>query len=218
MEIIDFILHIGDKLEMLFAQYGTLLYWILFFIVFAETGFVVTPFLPGDSLLFAAGMLAANSGGVLSPWLIILTCVAAGFLGNVVNYKIGNFIGPKIFQQEKIRFIKKEYLVKTHDFYEKHGAIAIVLGRFLPFIRTFVPFVAGIGSMNWKKFSIFNLLGAILWVTPFTLAGFFLGKIPFVKDNFEKIMLSIIFITVLPTIIGVFNEWRKNRQQAKKID
>lgn len=218
MEIIDFILHIGDKLEMLFAQYGTLLYWILFFIVFAETGFVVTPFLPGDSLLFAAGMLAANSGGVLSPWLIILTCVAAGFLGNVVNYKIGNFIGPKIFQQEKIRFIKKEYLVKTHDFYEKHGAIAIVLGRFLPFIRTFVPFVAGIGSMNWKKFSIFNLLGAILWVTPFTLAGFFLGKIPFVKDNFEKIMLSIIFITVLPTIIGVFNEWRKKRQQAKKID
>ncbi|MBL0287189.1 MAG: DedA family protein [Bacteroidetes bacterium] len=214
MEIIDFILHIGDKLDMLFAQYGTLLYWILFLIVFAETGFVVTPFLPGDSLLFAAGMLAANSDGVLSPYLIILVCIVAAFLGNTVNYKIGNFFGPKIFEQEKIRFIKKEYLIKTHDFYEKHGTKAIVIGRFLPFIRTFVPFVAGVGSMDWKKFSIYNLIGAILWVTPFTLAGFFLGKVPFVEQNFEKIMLSIIFITVLPTFIGIFNEWRKN---SKKV-
>ena len=214
MEIIDFILHIGDKLDMLFAQYGTLLYWILFLIVFAETGFVVTPFLPGDSLLFAAGMLAANSDGVLSPYLIILVCIVAAFLGNTVNYKIGNFFGPKIFEQEKIRFIKKEYLIKTHDFYEKHGTKAIVIGRFLPFIRTFVPFVAGVGSMDWKKFSLYNLIGAILWVTPFTLAGFFLGKVPFVEKNFEKIMLSIIFITVLPTFIGIFNEWRKN---SKKV-
>ena len=214
MEIIDFILHIGDKLDMLFAQYGTLLYWILFLIVFAETGFVVTPFLPGDSLLFAAGMLAANSDGVLSPYLIILVCIVAAFLGNTVNYKIGNFFGPKIFEQEKIRFIKKEYLIKTHDFYEKHGTKAIVIGRFLPFIRTFVPFVAGVGSMDWKKFSLYNLIGAILWATPFTLAGFFLGKVPFVEQNFEKIMLSIIFITVLPTFIGIFNEWRKN---SKKV-
>ncbi|MBK9635721.1 MAG: DedA family protein [Bacteroidetes bacterium] len=214
MEIIDFILHIGDKLDMLFAQYGTLLYWILFLIVFAETGFVVTPFLPGDSLLFAAGMLAANSDGVLSPYLIILVCIVAAFLGNTVNYKIGNFFGPKIFEQEKIRFIKKEYLIKTHDFYEKHGTKAIVIGRFLPFIRTFVPFVAGVGSMDWKKFSLYNLIGAVLWVTPFTLAGFFLGKVPFVEKNFEKIMLSIIFITVLPTFIGIFNEWRKN---SKKV-
>ena len=214
MEIVDFILHIGDKLDMLFAQYGTLLYWILFLIVFAETGFVVTPFLPGDSLLFAAGMLAANSDGVLSPYLIILVCIVAAFLGNTVNYKIGNFFGPKIFEQEKIRFIKKEYLIKTHDFYEKHGTKAIVIGRFLPFIRTFVPFVAGVGSMDWKKFSLYNLIGAILWVTPFTLAGFFLGKVPFVEKNFEKIMLSIIFITVLPTFIGIFNEWRKN---SKKV-
>ena len=214
MEIIDFILHIGDKLDMLFAQYGTLLYWILFLIVFAETGFVVTPFLPGDSLLFAAGMLAANSDGDLSPYLIILVCIVAAFLGNTVNYKIGNFFGPKIFEQEKIRFIKKEYLIKTHDFYEKHGTKAIVIGRFLPFIRTFVPFVAGVGSMDWKKFSLYNLIGAVLWVTPFTLAGFFLGKVPFVEKNFEKIMLSIIFITVLPTFIGIFNEWRKN---SKKV-
>ncbi|MBK7640359.1 MAG: DedA family protein [Bacteroidetes bacterium] len=214
MEIVDFILHIGDKLDMLFAQYGTLLYWILFLIVFAETGFVVTPFLPGDSLLFAAGMLAANSDGVLSPYLIILVCIVAAFLGNTVNYKIGNFFGPKIFEQEKIRFIKKEYLIKTHDFYEKHGTKAIVIGRFLPFIRTFVPFVAGVGSMDWKKFSLYNLIGAVLWVTPFTLAGFFLGKVPFVEQNFEKIMLSIIFITVLPTFIGIFNEWRKN---SKKV-
>ena len=214
MEIVDFILHIGDKLDMLFAQYGTLLYWILFLIVFAETGFVVTPFLPGDSLLFAAGMLAANSDGVLSPYLIILVCIVAAFLGNTVNYKIGNFFGPKIFEQEKIRFIKKEYLIKTHDFYEKHGTKAIVIGRFLPFIRTFVPFVAGVGSMDWKKFSLYNLIGAVLWVTPFTLAGFFLGKVPFVEKNFEKIMLSIIFITVLPTFIGIFNEWRKN---SKKV-
>ena len=214
MEIIDFILHIGDKLDMLFAQYGTLLYWILFLIVFPETGFVVTPFLPGDSLLFAAGMLAANSDGVLSPYLIILVCIVAAFLGNTVNYKIGNFFGPKIFEQEKIRFIKKEYLIKTHDFYEKHGTKAIVIGRFLPFIRTFVPFVAGVGSMDWKKFSLYNLIGAVLWVTPFTLAGFFLGKVPFVEKNFEKIMLSIIFITVLPTFIGIFNEWRKN---SKKV-
>ncbi|MBX7224530.1 MAG: VTT domain-containing protein [Chitinophagales bacterium] len=214
---IELLTNTKDTLDYLMQNYGTLLYGVLFLIVFAETGFVVTPFLPGDSMLFAAGMLAATSDGVISPWLIILVCVAAGFLGNMVNYKIGSFIGPKIFEQEKIRFIKKEYLVKTHEFYEKHGALAIIIGRFLPFIRTFVPFVAGIGQMDWKKFSLYNLVGAIAWIIPFTLAGYFLGEIPFVERNFEKIMLSIIFITVLPTFVGIFNQWRNSRKTKQSL-
>lgn len=214
---IELLTNTKDTLDYLMQNYGTLLYGVLFLIVFAETGFVVTPFLPGDSMLFAAGMLAATSDGVISPWLIILVCVTAGFLGNMVNYKIGSFIGPKIFEQEKIRFIKKEYLVKTHEFYEKHGALAIIIGRFLPFIRTFVPFVAGIGQMDWKKFSLYNLVGAIAWIIPFTLAGYFLGEIPFVERNFEKIMLSIIFITVLPTFVGIFNQWRNSRKTKQSL-
>lgn len=214
---IELLTNTKGTLDYLMQNYGTLLYGVLFLIVFAETGFVVTPFLPGDSMLFASGMLAASSEGVISPWLIIVFCVIAGFLGNTVNYKIGSFIGPKIFEQEKIRFIKKEYLVKTHEFYEKHGALAIILGRFLPFIRTFVPFVAGIGQMDWKKFSIYNLIGAIAWITPFTLAGYFLGGIPFVERNFEKIMLSIIFITVLPTFIGIINQWRNSRKTKQSL-
>lgn len=209
-QIIDFILHIDEHLATMIAQYGYLTYAILFAIVFAETGFVVTPFLPGDSLLFGAGAIAAVTGG-LNPWLIIIVCICAAFIGNMVNYKIGFTIGDKILDPERYKFIKREYLVKTHAFYEKHGALAIVLGRFLPIVRTFVPFVAGIGQMDWRKFTLYNLLGAVVWVTPFTLAGFYLGEVPFVKDNFEVIMLSIIVVTLLPTIIGVISQMMKKK-------
>jgi len=212
-DIIDFILHIDDHLFEMVKNYGTLTYGILFLIIFAETGFIVTPFLPGDSLLFAAGVVAAASGA-LDPWVIILLCIIAGFIGNTINYRIGYWIGPKIFEQEKIRFIKKEYLVKTHNFYEKHGGKAVVIGRFMPIIRTFVPFVAGIGQMDWKRFMGFNFLGAVLWVIPFTLAGFYLGEHPFVKKNFELIMLVIIVVTVLPSVYGVLAEFIKSRKIA----
>ncbi|HRI28996.1 MAG TPA: DedA family protein [Chitinophagales bacterium] len=199
-QIIDFVLHIDKHLTEIIAQYGTLTYAILFLIIFAETGFVVTPFLPGDSLLFAVGALAAQ--GALNVWLFIVLVLIAAFTGNMVNYYIGRQMSARILTQGKLRFIKREYLTKTQDFYVKHGAKAVVIGRFLPIFRTFVPFVAGIGMMEAGKFTFYNLLGAVLWVIPFTLAGFWFGNIPFVKENFTLVVLAIIGVTILPAIIA----------------
>ncbi|OWY22502.1 DedA family protein [Sphingobacteriales bacterium UPWRP_1] len=199
-QLIDFVLHIDKHLLEIINQYGTLTYFILFAIVFAETGFVVTPFLPGDSLLFAIGALAA--GGALNVWFIMGLLIVAAFTGNMVNFYIGRYIGPKIFGYNNIRFIKREYLVKTQEFYAKHGAKAVVIGRFLPIFRTFVPFVAGIGNMSYSKFIFYNLLSAVLWVAPFTLAGYWFGNIPFVKNNFTLVVLGIIFITILPALFA----------------
>ncbi|MDX1905791.1 MAG: DedA family protein [Bacteroidia bacterium] len=209
--LIDFVLHIDEHLVEMVAEYGVFTYAILFFIIFAETGFVVTPFLPGDSLLFAAGALAAT--GALNVWIIIGLLLLAAVLGNSVNYAIGSFIGPRIMKQDKIRFIKKEYLIKTQEFYEKHGVKAVILGRFLPFFRTFIPFVAGIGNMSPAKFSLYNLIGAVLWVIPFTLLGYAFGEIPVVKENFSLVVLGIIFVTVLPTLVGVVREVIKSRRE-----
>lgn len=199
-QIIDFVLHIDKHLTEIIANYGTLTYAILFLIIFAETGFVVTPFLPGDSLLFAVGALAAQ--GALNVWLFIVLVLIAAFTGNMVNYYIGRQMSARILTQGKLRFIKREYLTKTQDFYVKHGAKAVVIGRFLPIFRTFVPFVAGIGMMDVGKFTFYNLLGAVLWVIPFTLAGFWFGNIPFVKENFTLVVLAIIGVTILPAIIA----------------
>ncbi|QQS27585.1 MAG: DedA family protein [Sphingobacteriales bacterium] len=196
--LIDFVLHIDQHLESIIDQYGTLTYIILFLIIFAETGFVITPFLPGDSLLFAVGAIAAM--GAINVWLVLILVLIAAFLGNMVNYSIGRQMSERIFTAEKIRFIKKEYLIKTQEFYVKHGAKAVVIGRFLPIFRTFVPFVAGIGLMDFRKFTYYNLLGAVLWVVPFTLGGYWFGRLPFVKENFTLVVLGIIGITIVPAI------------------
>ena len=201
--LFNFILHIDEHLLDIVNQYGMLTYAILFFIIFAETGFVVTPFLPGDSLLFAVGALAATGG--LNVAMIVILLMAAAILGNTTNYWIGRYIGVKIFDWN-IPFLKREYLSKTEAFYDKHGAKAVVIGRFLPFFRTFVTFVAGVGKMDFAKYSLYNIVGALLWVAPFTLAGYLFGNIPIVKENFSIVVLAIVGITALPTLIAVAKE------------
>ncbi len=199
-KLFDFILHIDVHLTEIVSNYGTLTYAVLFLVVFCETGLVVTPFLPGDSLFFAAGAISAASG--LNVVLTIFVCLAAAIIGNTVNFSIGRKIGPAIFNKES-RFIKKEYLEKTQEFYEKHGTKAIVLSRFLPIFRTFVPFIAGIAHMNPYKHLVYNIVGATLWVNLFVLGGYFFGKIPFVQKNFSLVIIGILVVTVLPAVITV---------------
>lgn len=203
---IDLFLHLDEHLSLVIQTYGTWTYLLLFLIIFMETGFVVTPFLPGDSLLFAAGTFASPALG--SPLkialLFFLLCVAA-ILGDTVNYWIGHYIGPKAFRGD-VRFLKKEYLDRTHAFYEKHGGKTIVLARFIPIIRTFAPFVAGVGAMNYWRFITYNVVGGITWVTLFIFGGYFFGNLPFVKDNFTLVVIAIILISVMPPVIEVIRE------------
>ena len=200
---IDWFLHLDGHLKELVSDYGTWTYVILFLVIFAETGLVVTPFLPGDSLLFAAGMLA--SLGKLNPWELIAILIVAAVLGDTVNYHIGKFIGPKVFSDGErkglMRFLKKDHLDKAQQFYEKHGGKTIIMARFVPIVRTFAPFVAGIGSMNYSRFISYNIVGAIIWVTGLTLAGYYLAEFEFVRKHFEKVVLGIILISVAPIII-----------------
>jgi membrane-associated protein len=206
LTIIDFILHIDEHLAVIITDYGVLTYAILFLIVFAETGLVITPFLPGDSLIFAAATFASK--GLLNPWLLFAVMVVAGIIGDGVNYAIGNYIGPRVFKED-MRFLKREHLNKAHEFFEKFGGKAVVLGRFMPIIRTFVPFVAGAGSMTYKKFAFFNVTGAIAWVGMFTFLGYFFGQIPAVEDNFTYVIFGIIILSVLPPIYEVLKERKK---------
>jgi membrane-associated protein len=212
--LLDFIHNLGDYQfwGQIFSQYGTLTFIFLFIIIFAETGLVIAPFLPGDSLLFAAGMATALGG--LNVLVLLLLLIVAAFIGNTVNYYIGRYIGPAILEREKIPFIKKKHLVSTHAYYEKKGAFAIILGRFIPFVRTFVPFVAGIGKMDQKKYLLYTAIGAVLWVTPFLLVGYSLGSNEWVKIHFHQISLSIVFITVLPFLWGIAKEFfgKKNTE------
>lgn len=196
--ILDFFLHIDKNLGLIIQTYGTLSYAILFFVIFMETGFVVTPFLPGDSLLFAAGALTAQ--GSFNILLLFVLLVLAAFLGDTINYWIGHFLGPKVFEKDH-RFLKKEHLRKAQVFYEKHGGKAIILARFVPIIRTFAPFVAGIGTMNYPKFISYNLIGGIAWVTLFLFGGYFFGTIPFVQKNFELVMIAIVLISLVPILL-----------------
>lgn len=204
--IIDLFLNLDKHLHELIIQYGALTYLILFLVIFAETGFVVTPFLPGDSLLFAIGTFTAL--GAFDLTFILALLIAAAILGDTVNYWIGNRVGPKIFQRES-RFIKKEHLKKTHDFYERHGGKTIIIARFIPIIRTFAPFVAGIGTMTYSKFILYNIVGGVIWVLLFVLGGYFFGNIPVVKNNFSITIVVIIFISILPGIIEFIRTKRK---------
>jgi membrane-associated protein len=196
--IIDLFLHLDTHLGQLISQYGTWTHLILFLIVFCETGLVITPFLPGDSLLFAAGTFAAL--GALDLWLVVLLLIIAAIAGDTVNYWVGAYIGPRAFRGD-IRFLRKEYLDRTHAFYEKHGGKTIILARFVPIIRTFAPFVAGVGAMSYPKFIVYNVMGAVLWVGLFVLGGFFFGNIPVVRENFTLVILAIIAISVLPIAV-----------------
>ncbi|MGN5955631.1 DedA family protein [Sphingobacterium lactis] len=203
--IIDFILHIDDHLVEIVNNYQTWTYLILFLIIFAETGLVVTPFLPGDSLLFATGAIIAKPETDLNVFVMWVLLMVAGILGDMVNYHIGKYFGPKAFSG-KYKFLKKEYLEKTEKFYEKYGGKTIIYARFVPIIRTFAPFVAGVGSMSYGKFASYNVIGAILWVTSFLFIGYFFGGLPVIKDNFTIVIFAIIFLSLLPPIIEVIKE------------
>ncbi|MBI3803700.1 MAG: DedA family protein [Nitrospirae bacterium] len=196
---IDLFLHLDRHLVAVFQDYGPWTYLILFLIIFCETGLVVTPFLPGDSLLFGVGALAAGSDLHIG-WLFILLSLAA-ILGDAVNYWIGHLIGPKVFQKKESRFFKKEHLDRTHQFYEKYGGKTIILARFVPIIRTFAPFVAGIGRMRYWHFAAYNIVGGILWIGLFLFGGYFFGNIPTVKENFTLVILGIIVVSVLPGVV-----------------
>ncbi|MGH7799209.1 MAG: DedA family protein [Thermodesulfobacteriota bacterium] len=204
----DVLIHLDKYLDSIIRSYGGLTYGILFLIVFCETGLVVTPILPGDSLLFAIGTVAAL--GSLDLSLIIILLSIAAIAGDTVNYWIGYLVGPKVFSREKSRFFNKEYLDRTHRFYQKYGGKTIVIARFIPIIRTFAPFVAGIGRMTYKKFIAYNILGGIGWIATFVLGGYFFGNIPLVQNNFALIILAIIIISILPAII----EYLRQRHQS----
>ncbi|MDR1995843.1 DedA family protein [Azonexus sp.] len=201
-QFIDIVLHLDTHLALLVQQYGLWIYAILFVIIFAETGFVVTPFLPGDSLLFVAGALAALGEGGMDITTLIVVLLVAAALGNTLNYHIGRYLGPKVFHWENSRFFNKEALVKTHAFYEKHGGKTLVISRFLPLFRTFAPFVAGIGAMSYGKFQFFNLAGAVGWIVSLCLAGYWLGNLPWVKANLSLIIVGIIIVSLIPAGIG----------------
>jgi membrane-associated protein len=204
--ILDFFLHLDKHLADIMQNYQGTTYFILCLIIFCETGLVATPFLPGDSLLFAAGMLTASTG-ILNIWALIPLLIISAILGDNVNYFVGRFFGEKVFEIKLLkRFIKREYLDKTHAFYEKHGGKTIIMARFVPIVRTFAPFAAGLGKMNYTRYITFCLGGGVLWVSLLTLAGYYLGNIPVVKDNFEKVILGIIFVSVLPIIVSMLRK------------
>jgi membrane-associated protein len=204
--LIDWVLHLDTHLDALIQGYGVWTYLILFVIVFCETGLVATPFLPGDSLLFAVGTFAAR--GSLDLWTALLLLSLAAVLGDTANYWIGHLVGPKVFHRDNVRFLNRKYLDRTHEFYEKHGGKTIIIARFVPIIRTFAPFVAGIGSMSYGRFIAYNLFGGVGWVAIVTLGGYFFGNIPIVKHNFSIVIMVIIVISVLP---GVFEFFRQRR-------
>lgn len=195
---LDFILHLDTHLTDLVNHYGVLTYGILFLIIFAETGFVVTPFLPGDSLLFAAGAISAL--GSLNIWFMIILLIVAAIVGDTVNYWIGHFFGKKLVDNPKITIINQEHIDKTEQFYKKHGAKTIILARFVPIVRTFAPFVAGVGSMHYSTFIFYNVLGGVLWVTLFTFLGYFFGNMEFIKENFHYAVFAIIGLSIIPMI------------------
>ncbi len=211
-QIVDFILHVDVYLNDIIARYGTWTLALLFVIIFLETGVVVTPFLPGDSLIFAAATFAAR--GSLNPWVMFVVLVVAAVAGDTANYWIGHRVGSKAYTGE-VKWIKKEYMERTHLFFEKHGGKAIFLARFVPIVRTFAPFVAGVSQMTYGFFVRWNIIGGITWVAIFTLLGYFFGNIPFVQKNFELVIIAIVVLSVIPAVVEVLKA-RKELQESKE--
>lgn len=206
--LFDFLLHLDRYLDLWANEYGVLLYAILFLIIFTETGLIVMPLLPGDSLLFAAGALAARPTNELSVWVIIPLLIVAALLGDNVNYFVGKFLGTKIKSRERILFFKREYIAETEKFYEKYGGRTVIIARFIPIVRTIAPFVAGAGSMSYGTYIKFCILGAILWVTSISLLGYFFGNFPAVQKNFELVVFGIVGLSVVPIILEFFKRRR----------
>ncbi len=209
LKAINFVLHINTFLNDIISRYGAWTYGLLFFVIFMETGFVVTPFLPGDSLIFAAATFSAQQGP-LNPWLLLIILSIAAVSGDTANYWIGHTIGAKAYSGE-VKWIKKEYMDRTHTFFEKHGGMAIFLARFVPIIRTFAPFVAGVSEMSYGHFITWNLVGGVTWVTTFVSLGYFFGNIPFVQKNFELVIIAMVLISFIPAVLEVV----KTRQEIK---
>lgn len=218
-ELFNFILHIDVRLAELARDYGQWVYGILFLIIFCETGLVVTPFLPGDSLLFAAGALAggvlsvngASTAGMYNVHLLVGLLLVAAVVGDAVNYSIGRKIGPAVFEKRNSRIFKPEYLARTQKFFEKYGSKTIVIARFVPIVRTFAPFLAGVGTMSYAKFALYNILGAVLWVTSFTYAGYIFGGTPIIQKNFKLVIIAIIIISIMPGLIEIVRARREAR-------
>ncbi len=213
MELIDLLLHFDEHLANFINMFGPWVYVLLFGIIFAETGFVVTPFLPGDSLLFVVGSLAGS--GYLNFWVVYVTLLVAAILGDSVNYWIGNKTGHKVFNKENSKLFNRQHLETTREFFEKHGGKTIILARFLPIVRSFAPFVAGMGSMDYKTFLYYNVVGGFIWVTSLTVAGYFLGSLPIIKDNFEKAIFLIILLSLVPPIIEYIRAKKELKPEKK---
>lgn len=205
-QLIDVVVHLDQHLQALVAEHGAWIYLILFLIVFCETGLVVTPFLPGDSLLFVAGTVAAAGG--MDIHLLVLLLIIAAVLGDAVNYAVGHYIGPRIFSHNESRWLNPAHLQRAHDFYEKYGGKTIIIARFVPIVRTYAPFVAGAASMTYAKFALFNVSGAVLWVVSLAYAGYFFGNLPIIKNNLTLVILGIIFLSILPGIIEILRQRR----------
>ncbi len=214
--IIDFILHIDVHLAELVANYGVWVYAILFLILFCETGLVVTPFLPGDSLLFVAGALSALPTNDLNVHIMVVLLVVAAVLGDAVNYTIGRLFGERLFSNPNSRIFRRSYLDKTHAFYARHGGKTIILARFVPIVRTFAPFVAGMGHMSYRHFALFNVTGALLWVLLFSYAGYLFGDLPVVQENLKLLIVAIIVVSILPGVVEIIRHKRAAARQAKE--
>ncbi|ROP62959.1 membrane-associated protein [Enterobacter sp. BIGb0383] len=213
--LIDFILHIDVHMAELVAEYGMWVYAILFLILFCETGLVVTPFLPGDSLLFVAGALAALPGNDLNVHMMVMLMIVAAILGDAVNYTIGRLFGEKLFSNPNSKIFRRSYLDKTHAFYDKHGGKTIILARFVPIVRTFAPFVAGMGHMSYRHFAAYNVIGALVWVLLFTYAGYIFGDLPVVQENLKLLIVAIIVLSILPGVVEIIRHRRAAARQAK---
>ncbi|MBP6037107.1 MAG: DedA family protein [Azonexus sp.] len=210
-QFLDIVLHLDKHLALMVQQYGLWIYAILFIIIFSETGFVVFPFLPGDSLLFVAGALAAIGEGGMDIGVLMAVLSLAAVAGNTVNYQIGRYVGPRVFQWQGSRLFNRDAMVKTHAFYEKHGGKTLVISRFLPLFRTFAPFVAGVGEMTYGRFTLFNVIGAVSWVVSLCLLGYWFGNFPWIKKNLSLVIIAIIVFSLVPIVIG----YVKGRQAAK---
>jgi membrane-associated protein len=216
--VLDFVLHLREHIGEVIAQYGPHIYTIFFVVIFCETGLVLTPFLPGDSLLFTAGAFAAL--GQLNVWLMFALLSAAAILGDTANYWIGHYLGPKVFKWKKSRFFNPQHLERTHAFYEKYGAKTIILARFVPIVRTFAPFVAGVGAMTYPKFILYNVVGGLAWVAICLFAGYWFGNIPWVAQHFELILIAIIFVSLLPMVYELWSsrsELQKHRKSGARV-